>query len=124
MTTSHQSVKEWYSFIAWALLLALSIITAIVLVEWTENKRFLESQHQSVLEQLSTIRARLEGELNTELSLARSIIVDVETNADITEDRFFKIAQHFMKASKHIKNIGLAKGTVLTYVYPDRKSVV
>ncbi len=118
MTTSHQSVKEWYSFIAWALLLALSIITAIVLVEWTENKRFLESQHQSVLEQLSTIRARLEGELNTELSLARSIIVDVETNADITEDRFFKIAQHFMKASKHIKNIGLAKGTVLTYVYP------
>ena len=50
--------------------------------------------------------------------MARSIVVEVETNTDITKDRFFKIAQHFMKASKHIRNIGLAKGTVLTYVYP------
>ncbi len=102
------------------ILLVLSIIAAILLGEWTENKRFLENQRQSVVKQLSAIRARLEGELNMELLLAQSIIVDVETNTDITEDRFFKIAQHFMKTSKHIKNIGLAKGTVLTYVYPKK----
>jgi len=89
-------------------------------IEWTENKRFLENQHQSVVEQLSTIRARLEAELNMELLLAQSIIIDVETNTDITEDRFYKIAQHFMKSSKHIINIGLAKGTILTYVYPKK----
>jgi sensor domain CHASE-containing protein len=68
-------------------------------VEWTENKRFLENQRRSVVEQLSTVRAKLEGELNAEFLLARSIITEVVTNTDITQDRFFKIAQHFMEAS-------------------------
>ncbi|MDD9304050.1 MAG: hypothetical protein HUK40_17560 [Desulfobacter sp.] len=120
MTQTYQSAKERYAFAAWVLLLALLIIAAILVVEWTENKRFVENQRQLVVKQLSTIRARLEGELNIELLSARSIIVDVETNTDITEDRFRKIARNFMKASKHIKNIGLAKGTVLTYVYPKK----
>lgn len=88
------------------------------MVEWTENKRFMENQRRSIVEQLSTIRARLEGDLNAELLLARSIIIEVATNTDIKKDRFFKIAEHFFNASKHIRNIGLAKGTILTYVYP------
>lgn len=120
MSTNHYYFKERYAFFAWALLLALSILTGLLVVEWTENKRFQENQHRSVIEQLSTIRTRLEGELNTELLLARSIITEVVTNTDITKDRFFKIAQHFMEASNHIRNIGLAKGTVLTFVYPKK----
>ena len=118
MDRDHHSFKERYAFFAWALLLTLSIITGLLIVEWAENKRFAENQQRSTVEQLGTIRARLEGQLNAELLLAQSIVVEVETNTDITKDRFFKIAQHFMKASKHIRNIGLAKGTVLTYVYP------
>ena len=118
MAIDRHRFKERYVFFAWVLLLALSILTGLLIVEWAENKRFLENQRRSIVEQLSTIRARLEGQLNAELLLARSIVVEVETNRNITKDRFFKIAQHFMKASKHIRNIGLAKGTVLTYVYP------
>ena len=118
MTTEHHGTKERYIFLALAFLLTLSIIAGLLVVESTENKRFMKNQRESIVEKLSTIRARLESGLNSELLLARSIIIDVETNTDITKDRFFKIAQHFMKASNHIKNIGLAKGTVLTYVYP------
>ncbi|MDP8218953.1 MAG: CHASE domain-containing protein [Candidatus Theseobacter exili] len=120
MDTDYQSFLERYAFLAWVILLALSIITGLLVVEWTENKRFQENQRRSVVEQLSTIRARLEGQLNAELLLARSIITEVVTNTDITKDRFFKIAEHFMEASHHIINIGLAKGTVLTFVYPEK----
>lgn len=112
------SFKERYVFAALALLLALLIIASLMLVERSENRLFGENQRLSIVEQLSTIRARLEGELNTELMLARSIVTDVATNKDITEARFFQIAGNFMAASRHIRNIGLAKGTVLTYVYP------
>jgi len=118
LTTEHHGTKERYIFLALAILLTLSIIAGLLVVESTENKRFMKNQRGSIVEKLSTIRARLESGLNSELLLARSIIIDVETNTDITKDRFFKIAQHFMKSSNHIKNIGLAKGTVLTYVYP------
>ena len=89
-----------------------------MVVEWTENKRFIENQRRSFVEQLSTIRAKLEGHLNAELLLTRSIITEITIDTDITKDRFFKIAEQIFKASKHIRNIGLAKGTILTYVYP------
>lgn len=118
MDTADQSFKERYAFFAWVILLTLSVFAGLLVVEWTENKRFQENQRRSVVEQLSTIRARLEGQLNAELLLARSIITEVVTNTDITQDRFFKIAQHFMEVSHHIRNIGLAKGTILTFVYP------
>lgn len=118
MNNSHHSFKERYALFASALLLIIFITLGLFVVEWTENKRFRENQRRSIVEQLSTIRARLEGGLNAELLLARSIITDVSVNTDITKDRFFNIAEHFFKASKHIRNIGLAKGTILTYVYP------
>ncbi|MBF0257277.1 MAG: CHASE domain-containing protein [Desulfamplus sp.] len=98
--------------------MTISIIAVLIVLEWTENKRFQENQRRSVIAQLSTIRARLEGEVNAELLLARSIITEVAIDLDITRDRFFKIAHNFMKASNHIINIGLAKGTILTFVYP------
>ncbi len=118
MNNSNYSFKEQYAAFFWALLLVIFITSGLIVVEWTENKRFLENQRRSIVEQLSTIRAKLEGTLNAELLLARSLIAVVATETDITKDRFFKISNHFFKASKHIRNIGLAKGTILTYVYP------
>ncbi len=118
MNNAHHRFKERYVFFVAPLLLIIFITSGLLVVEWSENKRFLANQRHSVIEQLSTIRARLEGELNAELLLARSIITEVATDTDITKDRFFKISEHFFKASKHIRNIGLAKGTILTYVHP------
>jgi len=118
LNTHPHRFKEWYPFFFWVLLLTVSIITGLLVLEWTENRRFMDNQRRSIVEQLSTIRARLEGGLNAELLLARSIITQVAINTDITEEQFSMIAEHFMEASNHIRNIGLAKGTVLTYVYP------
>jgi sensor domain CHASE-containing protein len=120
MASAHHSFKEWHILFVSALLLTLSIIAGLLVVERSENNRFLEAQRQSVVEKASTIRARLEGLLNADLLLAQSLIIEVATNKDITKDRFFKIAQYFMESSSHIRNIGLAKGTVLTYVYPEK----
>lgn len=122
----HNCDKEGYTFLAWSLSLVVSLIIALVIQQRTENKRFQENQRRSVIEQVSTIRAQLEGKLNAELLLTQSIITEVVLHADITQERFFAIAQHLMEESRHIKTIGLAKGTVLTYVYPaeGNKAVV
>ena len=114
----HHCDREGYTFFVWSLSLVVSLIAALLVQERTENKRFLEDQRHSVVEQLSTIRAQLEGELNAELLLTHSIITEIVIHADIRKEKFFEIAQHLMEESKHIENIGLARGTVLTYVYP------
>ena len=118
----HQCDREGYTFFIWSLALFVSLITGLLIQERTENKRFLENQRRSVVEQLSTIRAQLEGELNAELLLTHSIIIEIIINTDISKKRFFEISQHLMEESQHIKNIGLAKGTVLTYVYPVQEN--
>lgn len=117
--TGHRNCgREGYTFFLWAILLFIFLVAELLVQEWTENRRFRENRRRSVVEQLSTIRAKLEGELHAELLLARSIITEVETKADISRERFFSLAEHFMAAAQHIRNIGIAKGTVLTDVYP------
>ncbi len=117
-TRHHNCTREGYTFFVWSLTLVVSLITGMLIQERIENKRFLENQRRSVVEQLSTIRAQLEGELNAELLLTHSIIIEVVINTDIKKKKFSEIAQHLMEESQHIKNIGLTKGTNLTYVYP------
>jgi sensor domain CHASE-containing protein len=97
VNSSHHHYKERYAFFAWAFLLIASIMAGLAVVEWTENKRHMENQRRLIVEKLSTIRARLEGDLNAELLLSRSIITEVATNTDITQERFFLIAEHFLK---------------------------
>ncbi|MCI5211407.1 MAG: diguanylate cyclase [Candidatus Electrothrix sp. ATG2] len=109
-----------YTFLAWVLSLFITLMAGLLLQEHTENKRFLDNQRRSVVEQLSTLRARLEGELNAELLLTRSLIAEIVIHADIEQETFSDIAQHLMEESKHIRKIGLAKGTVVTYVYPEQ----
>ena len=69
MASARHSFKEQHVLFASALLLTLSIIAGLLVVERSENNRFLENQRQSVVEKASTIRARLEGLLNADLLL-------------------------------------------------------
>jgi sensor domain CHASE-containing protein len=115
-----QHFKEYWSIWIWSLFLFCAIPATLFIMESTEKKRYQAALRQSILEQLSTARARLEGEFNTELSLSNSIITEIVTNTDISKERFFKITHHFMKSAKHIRNIGLAKNTILSYVYPEK----
>jgi sensor domain CHASE-containing protein len=87
MAPARHSFEERYIFFTSALLLTLSIIAGLLVVERAENKRFLETQRQSVVEKASTIRVRLEGSLNADLLLAQSLIIEVATNKDISKDR-------------------------------------
>ena len=112
-------LRDGYKFSAWALLLLLAIAAGLLIVERAENRRFAENQRRSVVQQLSTIRARLEGDLNAELLLSRSIITEITIDGGITRERFYRIAESFWKSRRHIRNLGLAKGTVLTYLYPE-----
>lgn len=120
MNAITQHFKDYWSIWSWSLFLLCAIPTTLFLMESTENKRYQAALRQSILGQLSTVRARLEGEFNTELSLSNSIITEIVINSDISKEKFFKITNHFMKSARHIRNIGLAKNTTLTYVYPEK----
>ncbi len=94
------------------------MISGLWVVERLDTRRYDSERRTRVLSELSVIRANLEGELNGEILLARSLVTEVATGPNITQERFNKVVRHFMTASRHIRNLGLSRGTVLEFVYP------
>lgn len=63
-------------------------------------------------------RARLEQELSSTLALSQGMASLVAMDGIPDDARFAQMAAHAMRASPHIRSIGLAEGTVIKRVWP------
>lgn len=102
-----------------AAFIAALAIAALAVVERLEWARVHQEVRLDTLNRLSTIRARLEGELNGTLLLTNSLAAVIGARRDITGEEFVAIAREMMAHKRHIRNVGLARGTVITHVYPN-----
>lgn len=78
----------------------------------------LERQRIEVLNRLATIRARLEGEINSTLHLTRGLIAFVAIHPDFESSEFDALASEIIAVGRNIRNIGLARDNVITHIYP------
>ncbi len=101
-----------------ALLATVTALGGLAVVERLEHARAHQELRLDTLNRLSTVRARLEGELNGTLLLTGSLSAIVAVHPDLTADEFAGIARQMMAQRPNIRNIGMARGTVMTYVYP------
>jgi sensor domain CHASE-containing protein len=108
------SLRPW---LVASLVTALAL-TALVLVERLEWSRHDQSVRLATVNRLSTLRARLEGELNGSLLLTRGLAAIIAVNQDIPKAQFEAIAREIMGQKHHIRNLTLVRGTTITYVYP------
>jgi two-component system, sensor histidine kinase and response regulator len=91
---------------------------ALVVVDYVERATMIREARMRVLDQLSTARARLEGELNGTLLLTRGLAATIAVRRDISHEEFDGVARQLMGQKRHIRNVTLARGTVITDVYP------
>lgn len=84
----------------------------------------LEQQQQHahlrdhVLREAGMIRAGIEQQVNTSLNLTMGLVIYVATNPDISQPQFEVIAGRILDRAGYIRNIGLAKDSVISHVYP------
>ncbi len=101
-----------------ALVLALAVGAATEHVARLEAQRAATQQRESVISKLGEYRASLEGELNATLYLTNGLTAYVAQRTRLDPD----VAQAMLKAlhghARHTRNIGLAPGNRITYVYP------
>ncbi|HEY9667272.1 MAG TPA: ATP-binding protein, partial [Coleofasciculaceae cyanobacterium] len=100
--------------------LAIAIVLAIVAVlERSERERFEQQNRADVLNQLSTVRARLEGQLNQRLFLSRGLVAYVSTiNPNIDREKFDSLASVIVAQQAGIHSVALYKNTTVTQMYP------
>lgn len=118
--------REWSGRVTrarllWALAAAALLVAGISLVEMVardikEREEAIAQSH--MIAELSTLRARLESEINASLYRVHGLNAFVATNPTIEQEQFQELAAEIVREGSHIRNIGLAPDNVLRFVYP------
>ena len=104
-----------------AALAALALVlSGTWLIDRSEQKRFEQENRAEVLKEMSTVQAKLEGGLNSQLFLAEGLVAQISTNPNINKEQLDSQLKVIFADQKGIRNITLTKGTVIAYMYPPK----
>ncbi len=110
-----QSPRSYFA----ATLAVVTVLAIVWVLERSEQKRFQQQSRTDVLNQLSAVRARLEGKLNQRLFLSRGLVAYVSTiNPDINQVQFENLVSVIVAQNPGIRSVALYKNTVVTHMYP------
>ena len=100
-------------------ILALVVISAAwVFAEYQNRKVFEQSLRTEVLGNISLIRARLEGHVNSNIQLVRGLIATVVAEPGMDQRRFQALSTTLVQKRSHIRNIAGAPEYVVSLMYP------
>ena len=77
-----------------------------------------DRQVHVVFDRLSDVRARLEGELNATLYIAKGLVSFVTVNPQVTQDQFQRFASEIARVDPTISILAYAPDNVVRFVYP------
>ena len=99
--------------------MAVSVtLAAGAFAEYQNRTVYHQSARAKVSEQLGLVRTRLEGKLNSNIQLVRGLVAVIETNPDISQDNFSKIASRLVSDHSQLRNIAGAPDMVVSLMYP------
>jgi len=104
------------------IMLALAVVVFVLIVtEFVASlstDKAIDQERAGVVEQLSLIRARLEGEINSTLYLTRGLVSYVATHPNLTWNDFEPLATEMVTVGRHIRNLALAPDNIIQFIYP------
>ncbi|RFP60041.1 MAG: stage II sporulation protein E [Limnothrix sp. CACIAM 69d] len=99
---------------------ALIVLVATSVLVGSENRQFRSQERATVLSKLSTVRAKLEGYINSQLLLAESLAAYVAANPQVTQAEFARMGTVLLEKNSGIRSVNLAKNSVISHIYPLR----
>jgi len=108
------SQKPWL----FALLVVLLVFLTEQLIEHYQKRAALEEEQISVLNQLSTLRARLEGVVNANMFLVHGLTAVIAAEPDMDQEAFSRIARGLVREDSVLRNIAGAPDMVIRLMYP------
>ena len=94
------------------------VLAGVWIVDHSEQAQLRQQNRANTLAQLSTIRARLEGELNARLFLTQGLVAYASNHPNVTPTEFENLAGVLVGEQTGILNFYLAKNNVITHVFP------
>ncbi|WP_454286259.1 bifunctional diguanylate cyclase/phosphodiesterase [Rhizobium arsenicireducens] len=101
-----------------ALIVVVAIGIAIVYADHQKNRIHQENLRNRVTEDLGLIRARLEGGINANIQLVQGMVAVIETEPNITQERFSTLARRIFNTPHQLRNLAAAPNLVIRLAYP------
>ncbi|MEM5473828.1 EAL domain-containing protein [Hoeflea sp. AS60] len=99
--------------------IALAVIVATgVFAEYQNRIVHYQSSQAKVSEQLGLVRAKLEGNINSNIQLIRGLVAVIATQPDMDQVRFANIARGLVGEHSQLRSIAGAPGMVISLMYP------
>jgi len=103
-------------------LAVLSVILLVFFMGYLTDRVVSEIEQQniraSVIDNLGTIRAKLEGTVSNNLMIVRGLVAEVIDEPYLAQDQFSKFVHNLMRVDSQLRNIGAAPGLVVSMMYP------
>jgi len=102
-----------------ALGIAFAVTVAAGIFAEVQNRSVhMQSARANVGEQLGLVRARLEGNINSNLQLVRGLVALIATQPDIDQDQFGRITSSLIGDHSQLRNVAGAPNLVVSLMYP------
>lgn len=99
--------------------IALAVtLAAGVYAEYQNRLVHHQRMRAAVSEQLGLVRARLEGNINSNIQLVRGLVAVIATEPDIDQQRFGRIADSLFGEHSQLRNIAAAPDLIVKLIYP------
>lgn len=87
-------------------------------IEANNNEAYLNKKRAEVQNQLSIIRARLEGQLNSNIQAVNGLVAAVSVEPDMNQERFALFAKPLFEKGNQLRNIAGAPDMIISLMYP------
>ena len=101
------------------MLVCVVVISGLWIAAEIRNRIFhAQAMRIDVMQDLTVLRTRLEGEINANVQLVRGLIATMITEPDMQQDRFETLARQLIGPNTIIRHVAAAPGLVIRMVYP------
>lgn len=100
------------------ILVGIALLALGIVVDYLNTSQQEKELRDIVNDQLSTIRAKLEGNINSNIHLVQGLTAVIAEEPKLTQERFASITRHLFQRHSKLSSIGAAPDLVIRYVYP------
>ncbi|RLU01116.1 response regulator [Ketobacter sp.] len=114
------ALSKYAKFYLWLVpATALLVISAACLfIDHLNYQTYSEQLRNKTLSDISLLRAKLEGELSSNLKTVQGLVAAIKVEPDLDQARFAAFAKPLFETDNQLKNIGGAPDMVIRLMYP------
>lgn len=101
-----------------AILVAVCLFAVGYYVDHVHARNHERELRVSVFNQLSLLRANLEGYLTSNVQLVQGLAASISVEPDLSTEKFTQLARYLFNDRSQLRNIGAAPDLVIRYMYP------